>query len=211
VRAARWLETFACKEFVPPPSDQKFNEYVRDPSTEGMCQQCHGYMMIDPAAVHFKRWQYAGVSYGQIGESAFPGIFGINGLRLADFKALNGRPKAAWAPGLTISPATQEQLMANPNAAFLDFQVPDARLKLFGLDSDGTIGPLGFAKMLVRSGEFDRCAVRKMYQRFVGRDLDPGVETGFIDMLAKKFVEQERKLRPFLQYLMHLPEFRRGT
>ena len=36
-------------------------------------------------------------------------------------------------------------------------------------ESASIAGPLGFAKLLVASGEFDRCAVQRFYARFVGQ------------------------------------------
>ncbi|MFY2560758.1 hypothetical protein ACN469_24350 [Corallococcus terminator] len=42
-----------------------------------------------------------------------------------------------------------------------------------GQTSDGTVGPLGFAKMILASGSFDRCVVRHLHAQVVGRDIDP--------------------------------------
>ena len=81
---------------------------------------------------------------------------------------------------------------------------------LLGQHGDGTMGPLGFGKIVVRSGEFDRCVVRKMYAHFIGRDLDPAAEKLYIDKLAAQFAADGRKLRPFIRRLYEQGEFRRG-
>jgi hypothetical protein len=90
----------------------------------------------------------------------------------------------------------------------LDF-LPKGTL-LFGEQGDGTTGPLGFGKILVQSGEFDRCAVQRLYQRFAGRALDPAKEAGYLETLRKSFVDGERKVRPFVRQLLSSAEFRRG-
>jgi hypothetical protein len=56
----------------------------------------------------------------------------------------------------------------------------------------------------------DRCAVRKIYARFVGRELDPAAEAGYVDALTREFVARDRKLKPFIKYLLTQSEFRRG-
>jgi hypothetical protein len=123
-----------------------------------------------------------------------------------------GYPYVRWVSAfdhdLVISPVTAEQIKAHPNARFLDFLPADQ--KLFGLASDGTIGPLGFGKLLVQSGEFDACVARRLYERFLGRKLDPAVEAGFIARLATDFVAGGRTMRSFIRHLFHLEEFRRG-
>src|SRR5262249_26071879 len=57
VRAARWMETFACQSFQPPPADTHFPPYSNDPATSGTCLHCH--RTIDPAAIFFKRWDFS--------------------------------------------------------------------------------------------------------------------------------------------------------
>ena len=72
------------------------------------------------------------------------------------------------------------------------------------------MGPLGFGKILIASGEFDKCAVRRLYERFVGRPLEPAAEARYLDSLAEKFRGGDRKVKPFVRYLLSLPEFKRG-
>ena len=60
------------------------------------------------------------------------------------------------------------------------------------------------------SGAFDRCVVRKLYGRIVGRDLNPGDEKRSLDALVQKFVGDVRRVRAFIKHLMSQPEFRRG-
>ncbi|HEY1086091.1 MAG TPA: DUF1549 domain-containing protein, partial [Archangium sp.] len=52
VRAARFLEMFACSSFSPPPAGQTFPAYTGDPATGGTCLHCH--RALDPAAIFFK-------------------------------------------------------------------------------------------------------------------------------------------------------------
>ena len=107
-----------------------------------------------------------------------------------------------------MTPATEAQLQQNPDARFIDF-LPEGQT-LFGVAGDGTIGPLGFGKILVASGELDRCAVRKLYGRYLGTELDLARDSALIDELTTTFVRGERKLRPFIRTLLARPEFRRG-
>jgi hypothetical protein len=201
VRAARWLETFACKKFVPPPADVQFNPYERDPATEGVCQHCHA--IIDPAAIHFKRWDFEGYSNA-------PMMGGIGIWRWQD--GVYGEPWERWLntflPDTRMTPVTQAEIDQNADVRFLDFLPPDQ--KLFGLVSDGTVGPLGFAKLLVKSGELDRCLVQRLYQRFLGRAIDAGTEQALLGDLTAQFVADGRELRPFVRVLLQSEQFRRG-
>ena len=202
VRAARWLETFACHNFVPPPASIVFNAYKRDPATEGTCQYCHQF--IDPAAIHFKRWDFQAYS----GTPIMPGMGSWHSAAFADYDTEKIRWKIAWLPDTRLTPVTAAQMASNDDARFLDFLPPDQTL--LGQKSDGTDGPLGFGKMVVASGEFDRCVAQKLYARFIGQPLSTATESPYIDALAAKFVSGGRKLRPFIRQLLTAPEFRRG-
>lgn len=201
VRAARWLETLTCRTFVPPPPTISFNDFRRDPATEGNCQHCH--LLIDPAAVFFKRWSFEG-----------NGVVLLGGFGRGSITATNAQnyPFVRWMkafdPGTVMTPATDAQVAQNPNARFIDFLQPTQAL--FGSSGDGTYGPLGFGKILLESGEFDRCAVRQLYERFVGPRLDPGTHEAVIEALRGRFVAHERKVRPFVRELLTRPEFRKG-
>ncbi|MFO0728916.1 MAG: DUF1549 domain-containing protein [Myxococcota bacterium] len=210
VRAARWLETFACHEFQPPPAEIHFPPYSGDPATTGPCQHCH--RTIDPAAIFFKRWDF-GLAY-YVPWPFIPGLGPnrVTAVQLSGQYPYNGLPYARWKdsfkPGTVLTPITMDQLRANPETIFLD--TLDANTTLLGTAGDGTVGPLGFAKILVRSGEFDRCASRRLFERYVGRPLDPGKEAGYIDALAQRFVAGGRQVRPFIRELMRSDVFRRG-
>ncbi len=203
VRAARWLETFACVSFVPPPPDAQFNAYERDPATEGVCQHCHA--MMDPAAIHFKRWDFDG-------KVNVPMMGGLGPWTWPADTASAGEPWGRWditfIHDTKLTPATEDQIAANPNARFIDFLPPDQQL--LGVTSDGTTGPLGFGKILVQSGQFDSCAVQRIYERFVGRKIDPAAEQPLIQDLVSKFVADNRALRPFVRHVLHSEQFRRG-
>lgn len=202
VRAARWLEAFACRNFMPPPADAKFNEYQRDPAREGTCQHCH--TSIDPAAIYFKRWTFGGGNLSIIA--------GLGPWRMKDFRYSFDQPRArfelAFLPDTLLTPVTKVQIDANPDTRLIDFLPPDETL--FGVAGDGTIGPLGFGKILIKSGEFDRCVVQKLYQQIVGRPLDPGTEKAYLDSLSEQFVKGNRGARAFIRVVMRSPEFRRG-
>ena len=114
----------------------------------------------------------------------------------------------AFVPDTVMTPISQADIDQNPEAILIDF-LPSGST-LFGQQGDGTVGPLGFGKILVKSGELDRCAVQRIYERFVGRRLDPTMEAGFIEALAAEFVSQNRSVRAFVRSVMHTPDFRRG-
>ncbi len=212
VRAARALETFAC-EVLSPPSGQEFNLYINDPGTQGPCQHCH--RRIDPAAIHFKRYAKAGTAFEGYGAQYYmPGV-GMN-WHWPNFRSgqypYGGDPFGHWnrwyQPNTTLTPVTAERVMAEPESVFIDFLPSDQ--SLLGQTSDGTIGPLGFAKMIVASGSFDRCVVRHLHQLVVGRDIDPTAEIGYLDLLTKRFVDNGRKVRPFVKSLTTSELFERG-
>ncbi|RYE87878.1 MAG: hypothetical protein EOO75_13930 [Myxococcales bacterium] len=194
VRAARWLEVFGCQSFVPPPPEVHFVPYQTDPATEGTCQHCH--VLIDPAAIHFKRPGLAGIHVvlGGIGPFGFDTI---------------GRWDQSFTPGTRMTPISAEDAKAHPDWRLLDFLPTDQRL--FDQVSDGTIGPLGFGKMLVKSGRFDRCAAQRIFERFVGRQLDPATDKARLDQLTAQFLAAGRKVKPFVRDLiLDADEMRRG-
>ncbi len=122
-------------------------------------------------------------------------------------------PFAQWnkwyRPGSRLTPATEAEAAANPYALFLDFLPPEDTL--LGQVSDGTIGPLGFAKMIVAAGAFDKCVVRRVHERVMGRDIDPATESGYLDELTSEFVANGRLVRPFIKSLTESIYFRKGS
>ncbi len=212
VRSARFLETFACMSFAPPPSDQHFPDYSGDPATSGTCLHCH--RTLDPAAIFFRRWDFnPAISY-YVPWPFMPGVgrFRITAQQLSGQYPYNSGPWARWKdafkPNTVLTPITPADIAANPESVMLDTM--PSTYTLLGQHGDGTMGPLGFGKILVASGEFDRCAVRRLYERFVGRPLDPAAEARYVDALATRFKDGDRKVKPFVRYLLSLPEFRRG-
>jgi len=213
VRAARMLETFACENFVPPPADATFNPYNGDPAASGPCQTCH--TRIDPAAIHFKRWSKLGNDIDL--DNGRYMLLGVGNWTFDDAWTkgqwpYSGDPFLHWIqwfkPGSKMTPVSMADAQANPETRFIDYLPPDQTL--LGQASDGTVGPLGFAKMVVASGAFDRCAVIRLHDRFGGRALDRTQEAGYIDTLVGKFVAGGRKVRPFLKELVKSDVFRRG-
>ena len=205
-RAARWLESLACREFVPPPSDAVFPPFNGDPGSSGTCYHCH--VNMDPAAIHFKRFALMG-AYGIGGQ----GIGGISPYRWKDgadyyFNRVWSRWEGEYAPYTKMTPVTDDDIAFNPDARFIDFAPPGTTL--FGVESDGTIGPLGFAKMLIESGKFDRCTVRRFYQRFMGLKLHPAKHKLYIDKLVKVYIEKGKQIRPFIKWMMKQARFRQG-
>ncbi len=212
VRSARFLETFACMSFAPPPADQHFPEYSGDPATSGTCLHCH--RALDPAAIFFRRWDFSPALSYYVPWPFMPGVGRnrITAQQLSGQYPYNAGPWARWRdafkPNTVMTPITQAQITANPEAVMLDTM--PSTYTLLGQHGDGTMGPLGFGKILVASGEFDKCAVRHLYERFVGRPLQPAAEARYVDALAEKFRTGDRKVKPFVRYLLSLPEFRRG-
>ena len=182
VRAARRLEVFACRSFNPPPADVEFPPYARDPATEGICLHCH--QIIDPAAIHFKRLAQDGGTLGGLGR------YSLASLRN---DPEGDRWRRAFTPDTWMTPVSQARATQFPDARFMDF-LP-AGQTLFGAEGDGTIGPLGFAKLLVQSGEFDRCALRRTDERFGGRELTLGFDDDLIEELVDVFVREDRSMK----------------
>ncbi|MEM9189481.1 MAG: hypothetical protein AAGF12_09915 [Myxococcota bacterium] len=202
VRASRWLETFACREFAPPPSSATFPAYTNDPATGGACMHCHA-SLIDPAAIHFKRFFHNGLYLGGIGPK-----WDLRNMNYYYFDYFEPHTEVNMVPGTVMTPISEALGMENPNARLIDF-MPEGTT-LFGLESDGTIGPLGFAKLMVDSGEFDRCTVRKTYRRFGRRDLVPGVDDVAIDELTARFVGENRSMRRLIAAILEREQARLG-
>ncbi|MCY1078790.1 hypothetical protein [Archangium lansingense] len=213
VRGARALETLAC-EVLAPPSGQEFNEYRRDPGTEGPCQHCH--RRLDPAAIHFKRYAKQGsATEGYGAKYLMPGVGTVwhwpARWRTGAYP-YGGDPFSHWnrwySPDTLLTPVTEAQAQVNPEALFLDFLPPEQTL--LGQVSDGTVGPLGFAKLIVAAGAFDRCVVRRLHAQVLGRDIDPAREAGYLDDQVARFIAGGRKVRPFVKSLTQSNLFQRG-
>lgn len=214
LRAARALEALACEQLLPPAGNVKFNPYKTDPGREGPCQNCH--VRIDGTAIHFKRFGKAGSAFEGYGAQYYmPGVGSVwqwDPVWRTGAYPYGGEPFAQWnkwyRPGSRLTPATEEEATANPYAVFLDFLPPDETL--LGQVSDGTIGPLGFAKLIVAAGAFDKCVVRRVHERVLGRDIDPTTESGYLDQLTQEFVANGRLVRPFIKALTGSVYFRKG-
>jgi hypothetical protein len=209
-RAARFLEAFACQKFTPPPPALNLGPPGVDIAKTGTCQHCH--KLMDPVAVAFKRWDYGDNYYVPFSMLVDVGPWEITPEEVAGKYPYNGNPfsrwTSAWIPGTVLTPIKQADADKNPGALAMDTIPKD--YEILGVHPDGTTGPLGFGKVLVTSGAFDRCAVQKLYHRFVGHELDPEREALYIASLAADFVKGGRKVRPFVKALMGKPEFRRG-
>jgi hypothetical protein len=210
IRGARFLEMFACENFVPPSPTAHFEPYTNDPAAGGPCMHCHA--RIDPASIHFKRfinvsglpnsgYQILGAGDSHLNPLWMTGAFPYFGEPF-------GRMRRLWIPGTRMTPIDEATAMAEPESRYIDFLPPDQTL--YGQVSDGTVGPLGLAKMLINSGAFDRCAVRRLHEHFVGRDVDPTAEAGYLEALVDVFVENNRQIRPFVRELFKGELFRRG-
>jgi hypothetical protein len=195
VRGARWLETFACRDFTPPPADVEFHPYQRDPGTEGVCEHCH--QLIDPAAMHFKRMYGGGAQLGGIGDWSL--------LELPANDRYRDRSLSTFEYDTLMTPVDTVRLEENPDAALIDF-LPE-NYTLFGRTGDGTIGPLGFAKLLVTSGEFDRCMVRRVHELVTGRDLVPGRDDPTIEAFVESFVADDRKVKALIVAILRSDGF----
>src|SRR5215472_3073541 len=201
VSAARWLQIFACYNFTAPVAGQQFPPLDRDPASTGQCSHCH--QVIDPAAVFFKRFGFE-PGYGEFY------IGGIGPWRWPE--VVEGDPFGRWNNTLihdtVLTPVSDADIARNADARFIDFLGPQS--SLLGRSSDGTIGSLGFGKLLVDSGEFDRCAVQQLYERFMGRRIDLETERDLLAALVTKFVDGQRKVKPFIRYLVAQDAFSRG-
>jgi hypothetical protein len=219
IRGARVLEMFACDDFAPPSPTAHFPPYTNDPAAGGPCMTCHS--RIDPASIHFKRFvRNPNGPFQPAGPEPRGRGFDILGVGNNHFNPIwyqgggpfGGDPwsriRRLWVPGTRITPVDEVTAMAEPESVFIDFLPPEQTL--YGQTSDGTVGPLGLSKLLISSGAFDRCAVRRLHQRFVGRDVDPTMEAGYLESLTRSFVESGRRIRPFVRHLMQSESFRRG-
>ncbi len=215
LRAARALEALAC-ESLDPPQGLVFNAYRRDPASEGSCQHCH--RRIDPAAIHFKRWAKAGSAFEGFGATyLMPGVGADSPWHFepswrGGVYPFDGEPFAHWnrwyAPETRLTPVTTAQAAQNPEVLFIDFLPPDQTL--LGQTSDGTVGPLGYAKLIIDAGAFDRCVVRQLHKAVIGRDVDVALEAGYLDRLVQVFVDSDRRVRPLVRALIDSDIFRRG-
>ena len=213
-RAARFLEIFACREFDPPPPEAHFPPVAADLAVSGTCMHCHAQM--DPVAMAFRRWIFMGYYVQR------PHLADLASLRVPDdlfvparrypygewFRAGADRWAQNWLPDTTMTPVAADVLAADPSALFVDTIPPS--YTVLGQHTDGTMGPLAFAKVLVSSGEFDRCAVRRLHARVMGRELDPSREARYIDTLAREFADSGRLVRPFVARLLRSSQMRRG-
>ena len=190
VRAARWLESLACDEFSPPELPVEFPPYQRDPATEGSCLHCH--TRLDPAAMSFKRFIQNGVAIAGVGNWRLENLVSYNADRQRFINTL--------IPNTVLTPLTESEVEADLNNRLIDFMLPGQQL--FGRSSDGTVGPRGFAKILVDSGKFDQCAVRRAYERFGGRSLDLGKDSRELEEAVEDFVANNRNMNELIKKLV---------
>lgn len=221
VRAARWLEIFACRSFTAPDPSIVFTPaFNGDPARSGSCQHCH--TTIDPAAIHFKRLEveedtprhglghmnFGGIGSWQWRQTTQPSFADPNSPGGRFWFQPYGRWNVSFVGGTFLTPVAPARITANDDARFLDF-LP-AGETLFGLPSDGTMGPLGFGKILVQSGELDKCAVQTVFARVMGRKLDVGKEAALEAQLVNDFKTNGRKVKALIKTLVQSDEFRKG-
>lgn len=209
-RAARFLEIFACRKFTPPPPELNLGPPGDDLAKTGTCQHCH--KLMDPVAIAFKRWDYGYNYYVPMALLTDVGPWKITPEQIEGKYPYNTSPfnrwASSWKPGTVLTPVTPEDVMKNPGA--LAYDTMPVEYDVLGVHPDGTSGPLGFGKVLVNSGAFDRCAAQKLYEAFVGHELDPEREALYVTALGQEFAKGGRKVKPFVKSLFGKAEFRRG-
>ncbi len=220
VRAARWLETFTCANFAAPDPSEVFPPFTGDPYNSGTCMHCHA--TIDPAAIHFKRLEVEediprhGLGFANLGGVGDWSWRRQGGVSFPDANSSDGlfwyQPYGRWnvsfQSGTFLTPVTAERIAANDDARFLDF-LP-AGETLYGTASDGTIGPLGFGKLIVNSGRFDSCMARRVFERIGGRTIDTVAEPNLSAQLVQTFIDSGRNVRELIRFIVSRDEFNRG-
>ncbi|MEC8025636.1 MAG: hypothetical protein VX223_17020 [Myxococcota bacterium] len=197
-RAARWLERLACKTFTPPTVEFMSVDTVTDPAMEGRCQVCH--KILDPVAMHFKRFSTNGARVGGFGQWQWDALDPSDPDRL--------RWLVQYRANTILTPVTEVDMSFNPDARFLDFA--PAGTKLLGQAGDGTIGPLGFGKALVASGDFDRCMVSRLYGRYGGIQLNFALDGPYLNSLVSEFVAGGRDVKGFVYSILTSARYRLG-
>lgn len=200
VRAARWLETFACTDFVAAPPGTEFPPLTSDPYSGGSCVTCHNNQRLDAASIFFKRLHGGdGVRVAGVG---FQSLRYLERQNFRFDRRILFQARSAMIPNTYMTPVSEEVVANNEDARLMDF-LP-AGESLFGQVSDGAgpIGPLGFAQLLIASGRFDRCAAERINERFGPVSLSAGADESRLRTLAARFVADGRNLRSFVRYLL---------
>jgi hypothetical protein len=150
--------------------------------------------------MHFKRFSSSGTRIGGVGKWRWAELNPSDPDRL--------RWLAQYQPNTYLTPVTEVDMTANPDARFLDFAPPGT--PILGMSGDGTIGPLGFGKALVSSGDFDRCMVRRLYGRFGNIQLSVSEDAAFLDKLVADYVALDRNVKAFIANVVTSSRFKLG-
>jgi hypothetical protein len=197
-RANRYYSAFLCSHFeasaqgLPPPDDPCNAE--PNLTKRCGCKDCH--LRVEPMAAYWGRWSERGIV--PLVDAAFPEF---------DMECTSGSPSQrcqnyyfTYGDGDQIHP---------------DLQPFRGTLKAFVFADDTrrmniATGPIGLAQDSIMRGDYARCAVTKLWTRFIGRDPIPDdpEDAAAFDGMVSRFVSGGYRLRSLLTDLVQLDQYK---
>lgn len=183
-RAHVLWNAFACKDFIAGNVQLK-------PSTEpdlmkrDGCNLCHA--TLEPLAAYFTRIQESSWTY--LPAASFPADNAK--CAVADITKMSSSCKTYYDPAFTTDKSSKLR------GAYASLPNVEA-------------GPQGFAKALISSSDFERCAAQNVASSFLGRALTPD-DAALQDSLAKTFVAGGYKMRAMVKALLKSDAYKKAN
>ncbi|MCG3173988.1 MAG: hypothetical protein GMKNLPBB_02205 [Myxococcota bacterium] len=200
-RANRFYNAFLCQYFEAPPgglptaSDACHSE--PDLTKRCGCNYCH--QTVEPAAAYWGRWAEAGLAPLEPVDEKNQPLF-------AKFRQECAGKNAGKNPVCKRFYLTEAH--HESEKPYLGHLLPYV---FAGAQREKNIeaGPMGIAQEAINNGEFARCTVRKMWKKYMGRDLMLDEEPVLAD-LAAKFQAGNHRLNGLIRNILSRPEYIEG-
>lgn len=192
-RANRFYNAFLCRHFessepMPPATDDCHAE--EDLTKRCGCKGCH--QTVEPAAAYWGRWAETGLL--PLDEGSFPKE---NPQCATPQGARNGLCRLFYFTERDVTnPDTQNAWLGLLKPYVYADATREANIE---------VGPAGIAQTAVSNGDFARCTVENIWQRFVARTPTTG-DRDAIDALTTEFAGHE-SLKQLVKALVTRPEY----
>lgn len=197
-RVNHFYAAFLCKAFVPssnrPPAAEDACNRENNLATRCACKDCHA--TIEPTGAHWGRFAERGALY--LDPSRFPRF---------DPKchacAIEGNTSCGGECSQYVMQAFDgDGAKSLGTLTSYLYRTPSEEQNIEG-------GPQLLVQRTMQSGDLERCAVRRIWQEFLGRSMSTQEQALYLDTFAKDFAADNHRLKGLIERLLLSDAYRR--
>jgi hypothetical protein len=197
-RVNHFYSAFLCKAFVPsnnrPPAAEDACNRENNLATRCACKDCHA--TIEPTGAHWGRFAERGALY--LEPSRFPRFDPkCYDCAIAGNSSCNGE-----CSQYVMQAYDEEGARSLGTLSSFLYRTASEEQNIEG-------GPQMLVQRLMQSGELERCAVRRIWQEFLGRPMSTQEQLLYLDTFATDFAADNHRLKGLIERLLLSDAYRR--